>query len=224
MFCTWLYCSVSRFHSSGLWPSYPSPSYHCGSDSKESAWNAADAGSIPGSGRSPGEGNGNPLQCSCLTNSTDRGAWWAIQSMGSQRVGQYSPWGLKESDMTEWLTVLPLPWSLSNIVLGEFLFSDLFFFPSDLLKDQFSFWESAKLPHVMLSILYHWRELTVILKSHSTQLTNFQTTIEGDGGTLSTWSVRKWWGFSVPLPSHLTPGTRRSCRLRTFSSSRNNFL
>ena len=35
-----------------------------------------DAGSIPGSGRSPGEGNGNPLRYSCLGNSMDRGAWW----------------------------------------------------------------------------------------------------------------------------------------------------
>ena len=35
-----------------------------------------DPGSIPGSGRSPGEGNGNPLQYSCLENPTDRGAWW----------------------------------------------------------------------------------------------------------------------------------------------------
>ena len=39
--------------------------------------NAGDAGSIPGSGRSPGEGNGNPLQYSCLENSMDREAWWA---------------------------------------------------------------------------------------------------------------------------------------------------
>ena len=38
--------------------------------------NAGDAGSIPGSGRSPGEGNGNPLQYSCLENPMDRGAWW----------------------------------------------------------------------------------------------------------------------------------------------------
>ena len=48
-----------------------------GSDSKESACNAGDLGLIPGSGRSPGEGNGNPLQYSCLENSMDRGAWWA---------------------------------------------------------------------------------------------------------------------------------------------------
>ena len=40
--------------------------------------NAGEVGSIPGSRRSPGEGNGNPLQYSCLENSMDRGAWWAI--------------------------------------------------------------------------------------------------------------------------------------------------
>ena len=44
---------------------------------KQSAWNVGDLGSIPGSGRSLGEGNGNPLQYSWLENSTDRGAWWA---------------------------------------------------------------------------------------------------------------------------------------------------
>ena len=41
------------------------------------AGNARDMGSIPGLGRSPGEGNGNPLQYSCLENPMDRGAWWA---------------------------------------------------------------------------------------------------------------------------------------------------
>ena len=44
------------------------------SDSKESVRNAGDPGSIPGSGRSPEEGNGNPLQYPCLENSIDRGA------------------------------------------------------------------------------------------------------------------------------------------------------
>ena len=48
-----------------------------GSDGKESARNAGDPGSIPGSGRTPGEGDGNPLQYSCLENSMDRGAWRA---------------------------------------------------------------------------------------------------------------------------------------------------
>ena len=48
-----------------------------GSDSKESACNTGDLGAIPGLGRSPGVGNGNPLQYSCLENSKDRGVWWA---------------------------------------------------------------------------------------------------------------------------------------------------
>ena len=48
-----------------------------GSVGKESACKAGDQGSIPGSGRSPEEGNGNPLEYSCLENSIDRGAWWA---------------------------------------------------------------------------------------------------------------------------------------------------
>ena len=49
-----------------------------GSDSQESACNAEDLGSIPGSRRSPGEGNGDPPQYSCLKNPMDRGAWQAI--------------------------------------------------------------------------------------------------------------------------------------------------
>ena len=64
-----------------------------GSDGKESVCNAGDLGSIPGLGRSPGEGNGYPLQYYSLENSTDKGACWA--TMGS------SPWGCKESDKTE---------------------------------------------------------------------------------------------------------------------------
>ena len=48
-----------------------------GSDGKASACNAGYPGSIPRLGRSPGEGNGNPLQYSCLENSMDGGAWWA---------------------------------------------------------------------------------------------------------------------------------------------------
>ena len=48
-----------------------------GSDSKESACNAGDAGLIPGWGRFPGGGNGNPLQYSCLESPMDRGAWQA---------------------------------------------------------------------------------------------------------------------------------------------------
>ena len=50
------------------------------------AGDARDASSIPGSGRSPGEGNGNPLHYSCLENPMDRGAWWTTY-VGSKRVG-----------------------------------------------------------------------------------------------------------------------------------------
>ena len=65
-----------------------------GSDSKVSAHNAGDPGLIPGWGRSPGEGNGNPLQYSCLEN-----------PHGQRSLAGYSLWGHKESDVTERLTL-----------------------------------------------------------------------------------------------------------------------
>ena len=55
--------------------SYDQPRQHFGSDGKASAYNVGDPGSIPGLGRSPEEGNGNPLQYSYLENPIDRGAW-----------------------------------------------------------------------------------------------------------------------------------------------------
>ena len=59
----------------------------CGSVSKESACSAGDPGSIPGLGRSPGEGNGNPLQYPCLENLMDRGVWWAaVQRVAKNRT------------------------------------------------------------------------------------------------------------------------------------------
>ena len=61
-----------------------------GSDYRESACNARDSGSIPGLGRSFGEGSGYPLQYSCLENPMDRGVWRALADKSS-----------KESDMTE---------------------------------------------------------------------------------------------------------------------------
>ena len=60
-----------------------------GSDGKESVCNAGDPHSIRGSGRSPGEGNDYLFQYSCLGNPIDRGAWWGLQPMGSQRVGPH---------------------------------------------------------------------------------------------------------------------------------------
>ena len=59
---------------------------HNPSEAQETTYNAGDPGSIPGSGRSPGEGNGNPPLYSCLGNPMDRGAWWATVH-GVTRVG-----------------------------------------------------------------------------------------------------------------------------------------
>ena len=60
-----------------------------GSDDKESVCNEGDPGLIPGLGRSPGEGNSNPLQYSCLENSMDRGAWRAtVHGVAKNRTRQ----------------------------------------------------------------------------------------------------------------------------------------
>ena len=70
-----------------------------GSDGKESSCNEGDLGSIPGLGRSPGGGRGNPLQCSCLEN-----------PHGQRSLAGYSPWGCKQSDMTKHSTAQWMPW------------------------------------------------------------------------------------------------------------------
>ena len=64
--------------------------FPCGSAGQESACNVGDLGSILGLGKSPGGGHGNPLQYSCLEN-----------PHGQRSLAGYSPWGHKESDMTE---------------------------------------------------------------------------------------------------------------------------
>ena len=78
-----------------------------GSDGKASAYNVGDLGSIPGSGRSPGEGNGNPIQYSCLENPHRR----------RSLVG-YSPWGRKESDTTERLHFLSFLLFFQRVAVG----------------------------------------------------------------------------------------------------------
>ena len=90
--------NVSQFASSDYFLGFPG-----GSDGKESVCNVGDPGSIPGLGRSPGEGNGNPLQYSFLENPHEH-----------RSLTGYSPWGHKESDMTEQLILSPSPTMLDS--------------------------------------------------------------------------------------------------------------
>ena len=74
-----------------------------GSEYKESSCNAGDMGLIPGLGRFPGEGNGNPLQYSCLENPMYRGAWWAtVHEVTNDWV------------MTEWLSTCIIVWYFTS--------------------------------------------------------------------------------------------------------------
>ena len=84
-----------------------------GSDGKESVCNAGDLGLIPGLGRSPGEGNGNILQYSCLENPMDRGAWWdAVHGVS------------KSQTQLEWLTQTHTNTTHSSFcIYGGLLFS-----------------------------------------------------------------------------------------------------
>ena len=124
------FCELSRStgHSvlshltptTNLWDAYYSPLFiveeirfyqvdlvfRGGSVNKEFACNTGDLGSVPGLGRSPGGGNGNPLQYSFLENGTDRGAWWATVHRGHQ-----------ESDTTEHTFTFTLTWSFPGKVV-----------------------------------------------------------------------------------------------------------
>ena len=77
-------------------------------DGKESACKAGDLGSIPGLGGSPGEGNGNPLQYSCLENAMDRGAWWATVH-GVAELGTTEP-----TSAGTWLLVVMILFCLNR--------------------------------------------------------------------------------------------------------------
>ena len=114
-----------------------------GSDDKESACSAGNPGSIPGSGRSPGEGIGNPLQYSCLENSVDRGAWWSH----------------KESDMTEQLTEQ----KLFNIIKSTFCINEItmwfffkFYFYVNFIKPNFLVLE---LPVFLITFTWWWNSI-----------------------------------------------------------------
>ena len=92
-----------------------SPSH--GSDTKEFACNSGDLGSIPQSGRFPREGNGYPLQYSCLEKSKDRGAWWATVRPRGRRVRQdYFP---MTSLVAQTAKNLPAMWEMWVQSLGR---------------------------------------------------------------------------------------------------------
>ena len=121
---------------------------------KESACNEGDPGSIPRLGRSPGEGNSNPLQYSCLGNPMVRG------------LGSYSPWGCQESGTSEWLAhthththcFIFIPQFLLCCIL--FLFS----FKSSLISLRTSFWPVAHLDvHHLIS---KYSEIFLLLFSY----------------------------------------------------------
>ena len=94
-----------------------------GSEVKVSACNAGDLGSIPGLGRSPGEGNGNPFQYSCLENPMDRGGWWAIVH------------GITESDTIEQLHFTSLHFNIQkNTIKLKFIpLANIFRIPGRVL-------------------------------------------------------------------------------------------
>ena len=79
-----------------------------GSDDKESTCNAGDLGSIPGLGRSPGEGHGSPLQCSCPENSMDRGAWRATVHGVRKSQTQLTVWAYHSIESSCWGRKIPV--------------------------------------------------------------------------------------------------------------------
>ena len=133
-----------------------------GSDGKASAYDAGDLGSIPGSGRFPGEGNGNPLQYSCLENPMDRGAWCRLLCMGH-----------KESGMTEWLHFHFT--SLYGVKMNEITSTILKIFrvkDGELKTNMFSIWDSIGL----------FRELNIIPSKPWLKLIGHQWSIFSKAG------------------------------------------
>ena len=115
-----------------------------GSDGKETACNSGDPDSTPGSRSSPGEGNSNPLQHSCLENPMDEGTWWATVH------------GVADSDMAEWLTLYCLV-TASPLSLDEELCVCVC--PNILLSILFSrwfwFWCSCRRRWAHILLLHH---------------------------------------------------------------------
>ena len=153
---------------------YPCRDFPGSSVIKNQPTNTGDAGSISGSGRSPGEGNGNPLQCSCLENPMDRGAWWAAVH------------GLKpELDTTEPLNsnACRLP-SFFSCVFPMIIPMSLWLVCTDSMRP-FYRWETEVLRSVFCSISYNswetWESSFIFLiLSFMFWLRNFPSTLPAD--------------------------------------------
>ena len=113
---TILTCKFIKSTLTFIWNLQTIQGFPGGSEVKASAWNAGDPGSIPGWGRSPGEGNGNPLQYYCLKNPMDRGAWQATVHGVA-----------KESDRTERLHFHFQKVIIEIVALKSVMFVDAFY-------------------------------------------------------------------------------------------------
>ena len=126
---------------------------------KKFACNAGDPGSIPRSGRSPGEGNGYPLQYSCLENFMDRGAWWATVHGIAESDG-YLSYFFQFLDITNNAVMC----KLRHVIWGRYLLNKLlpFHFTKILFSpdEQFLHWEYS-LKHFNLLFVWYKRLIHV---------------------------------------------------------------
>ena len=134
------------------------------SDSKESVWNAGDPGSVPGSGRSPGEGNSNPLWYFYLENSKDREAWRALVH-ALQRVRH------------NWVTntfMLHIPREIAKIaklllLLGFYSIFRNYWYPLTILSRR-SFYLPKYMPNISFFFFFFCQECSTLGCSKSKQL------------------------------------------------------
>ena len=107
----------------GCWVKFSSfpEGFPGGSEVKVSACNAKDPVSIPGLGRSPGEGNGNPLQYSCLENPMERGAWWATVHAVTKSWTQLSDFTFRQTINNFLINYVPnIAWTYKKLNLCLF--------------------------------------------------------------------------------------------------------